>query len=96
MIRRITFTFFASCAFAVDEVPCVRELMLPMSNGVDFPMISFGTAGLPRGRDHEAVIAGALAAGFRGFDTVSGSSLWTVAAPPSTVHSLDYALAAPP
>mmetsp|Transcript_66817 Transcript_66817/g.150927 ORF Transcript_66817/g.150927 Transcript_66817/m.150927 type:complete len:338 (+) Transcript_66817:24-1037(+) len=62
------------------DVPCVPEPHQTLSNGVEMPRISFGTAGLPRGEGHESVIRDALAAGFRAFDTARAQEWYDEAA----------------
>ena len=44
------------------------------------PRVAFGTAGLPRGAGHEAVVAMAFAAGFRSFDTAQAQEWYDEAA----------------
>ena len=56
-----------------QEVVCVPSLTQTLRNGVEMPRVSFGTAALPRGRGHERVIAAAVRAGVRAFDTAQAS-----------------------
>ena len=56
-----------------QEVVCVPSLTQTLRNGVEMPRVSFGTAALPRGRGHERVIAAAVRAGFRSFDTAQAT-----------------------
>ena len=68
----------AAAAAAEEEEDGALVVCLPppahtLSNGVDMPRVSFGTAALPRGRGHERVIAAAAGAGFRAFDTAQAT-----------------------
>jgi len=54
---------------AETDVPCRHRSSRRLRNGVKMPRVSFGTAGLPRGDGHVAVVSAALDAGFRSFDT---------------------------
>jgi diketogulonate reductase-like aldo/keto reductase len=59
----------AVVALADEETPCRHRETKKLRNGVRMPRVAFGTAGLPRGSGHEAVVAMAFNAGFRSFDT---------------------------
>mmetsp|Transcript_49943 Transcript_49943/g.63981 ORF Transcript_49943/g.63981 Transcript_49943/m.63981 type:complete len:400 (+) Transcript_49943:24-1223(+) len=62
------FLFFSTSTLAHD-LPCVPHINRKLSNGVQMPRVSFGTAGLPRGEAQENIINLALKTGFRSFDT---------------------------
>ena len=66
---------------------CVPGPTQRLSNGVDMPRVSFGTAALPRGRGHERIIAAALDAGFRSFDTAQATEWYDEVAVASTLNA---------
>jgi len=76
------------CAFALvvvnavpdSEIPCRHRETKKLRNGVRMPRVAFGTAGLPRGGGHEAVVTTALNAGFRSFDTAQAYEWYDEAA----------------
>lgn len=63
------FGLVAVVASVDEETPCRHRETKKLRNGVRMPRVAFGTAGLPRGAGHEAVVATAFNAGFRSFDT---------------------------
>ena len=63
-----------------NEVPCRHRETKKLRNGVRMPRVAFGTAGLPRGSGHEAVVTTALNSGFRSFDTAQAYEWYDEAA----------------
>ena len=61
-------------AQAVDAEPTIRG-SVTLRNGVELPLLGFGTAGLMGGT--RAAVASAVAAGFRAFDTAQAPE-WCV------------------
>ena len=68
-MRTSLLAFLAVAAAEEPAVRCHHRETKKLRNGVLMPRVAFGTAALPRGEGHEAVISAALDAGFRSFDT---------------------------